>query len=263
MASCPAFVEDSCQNRALRKRFAAAASFSFERGKERLDTFPQLIRHITKICLFHGTRLPHLLKSKNMPDILLVEDDVATSFLINIFPKNIRERVKILIVGSHVVVLKHMAVHYKENNRNFIAFLDGDQRTRKLSAIKEVRSEFIQEDGQWEDFNQFMQERVNYLPGITWPEKTLVEFALYNDNLEWLRKAWNTSIEEVKIILEQAVAAGKHREFYEISQKTFLTCEQVRTDLIRFYIDNNPQEIQPIIDTVTRILTPPVANTEE
>ncbi|WP_297231531.1 hypothetical protein, partial [uncultured Desulfovibrio sp.] len=25
---------------------------------------------ITKICLFHGTRLPHLLKSKNMPDIL-------------------------------------------------------------------------------------------------------------------------------------------------------------------------------------------------
>ena len=64
MASCPAFVEDSCQNRALRKRFAAAASFSFERGKERLDTFPQLIRHITKICLFHGTRLPHLLKSK-------------------------------------------------------------------------------------------------------------------------------------------------------------------------------------------------------
>ncbi|WP_297140201.1 hypothetical protein, partial [uncultured Desulfovibrio sp.] len=25
----------------------------------------------TKICLFHGTRLPHLLKSKNMPDILL------------------------------------------------------------------------------------------------------------------------------------------------------------------------------------------------
>ena len=71
MASCPAFVEDSCQNRALRKRFAAAASFSFERGKERLDTFPQLIRHITKICLFHGTRLPYLLKSKNMPDILL------------------------------------------------------------------------------------------------------------------------------------------------------------------------------------------------
>ena len=73
MASCPAFVEDSCQNRALRKRFAAAASFSFERGKERLDTFPQLIRHITKICLFHGTRLPYLLKSKNMPDILLYE----------------------------------------------------------------------------------------------------------------------------------------------------------------------------------------------
>ena len=79
MASCPAFVEDSCQNRALRKRFAAAASFSFERGKERLDTFPQLIRHITKICLFHGTRLPHLLKSKNMPDILLIENFKTTA----------------------------------------------------------------------------------------------------------------------------------------------------------------------------------------
>ena len=58
-----------------RKWFAAAASFSFERGKERLDTFPQLIRHITKICLFHGTRLPHLLKSKNMPDILLIKGE--------------------------------------------------------------------------------------------------------------------------------------------------------------------------------------------
>ena len=54
-----------------REAFMRAMDCFRERGKERLDTFPQLIRHITKICLFHGTRLPHLLKSKNMPDILL------------------------------------------------------------------------------------------------------------------------------------------------------------------------------------------------
>ncbi|WP_418735754.1 hypothetical protein, partial [Desulfovibrio sp.] len=52
--------------------------------KERLDTFPQLIRHITKICLFHGTRLPHLLKSKNMPDILLT---AAGSYADNMISK--------------------------------------------------------------------------------------------------------------------------------------------------------------------------------
>ena len=47
--------ENSGQDRTLRKRFAGTASFLFERGKKRLDTFLQSIGYITKICLLHGT----------------------------------------------------------------------------------------------------------------------------------------------------------------------------------------------------------------
>ena len=150
MASCPAFVEDSCQNRALRKRFAAAASFSFERGKERLDTFPQLIRHITKICLFHGTRLPHLLKSKNMPDILLILDfsGLEAAFADGMVPlcsyvRYIKEEYNVSIeyVAPNSLRLNRIFV-----NANWAHLIDSTARESKYSGYKQFPATIVNDD---------------------------------------------------------------------------------------------------------------------
>ena len=76
IGSCPAFIEDFCQNRVLQKRFTYATYFSFERRKKRLDTFLQHIENITKIYLFNRTGLPHFSKIKNMQDIILVNTNM-------------------------------------------------------------------------------------------------------------------------------------------------------------------------------------------
>ncbi len=72
LASTPTFIEDSGKNSSLWERSTATASLSLERGNKWLDTFPQCIRHITKIFMFPAKRLPAFRKSKNMPDILLI-----------------------------------------------------------------------------------------------------------------------------------------------------------------------------------------------
>lgn len=53
------------QNFSMGKRASSPASFAFEGFKKVFNTFPQIIRHVAKISLFHADR-----PIKIMPDIL-------------------------------------------------------------------------------------------------------------------------------------------------------------------------------------------------
>lgn len=73
LASTPAFVKDSGKNGALGKRWTSPVSFTFEGFKKGFNTFPQLIRHVAKVNLFHAYQhaiiMPYVLLYLHKGDI--------------------------------------------------------------------------------------------------------------------------------------------------------------------------------------------------
>lgn len=186
---------------------------------------------------------------------VFVEDNVGEAFLGNVLTQSLRERIKIFPVGSDQAILKHMAVHYREGNYNFMAFLDGDKRENKEEEIRQIKNHL---EGRIIDsesnFSSFMGKRLKYIPCDTWPERELVESALRNKNFELLGKMWEISIEDIQAIFEKALGAGKHNEFYTISKEVCLPENQIRADVIRFYKQNNTDKIDDIILAIRDLL---------
>lgn len=58
LAITPAFVKDIGKNFSLRKR---GISFTFEGFKKWFNTFPQIVRHVAKVNLFHVYRLAKIM----------------------------------------------------------------------------------------------------------------------------------------------------------------------------------------------------------
>lgn len=217
---------------------------------KRSDTKTDIIPKISPEYAFgklSGTRSEEL--------SVFVEDEVGQAFIDNILPQSLRERVKIMPVGSDQAVLKHMAVHYREEDKSFITFLDGDKRTQHTDALKKIKAHL---EGRLEcdeeEFISLMTARLNYIPGETWPEKELVESALHADSLDWLSKAWDIPIEDIQVILEEALAAGKHNEFFTINKRVCLSIEQIRVDVIRFYKQTHSEQIDAIIAAIRQLL---------
>lgn len=190
---------------------------------------------------------------------IFVEDETAHSFLMALLSNKIRERVTIIPIGSDQAVLKHMAVHYRENNDSFIAFLDGDKRSQKSSSINKISShiESRYRKNDCTQFNNFMKVRLNYLPGEEWPEKEVIKGVLKVEDLSELGDIWGgISTNDIKIALETSLTAGKHNEFYEMAKCVSLPREQVVLDLMRCYVKFNPEiknEIEEAIEAILKV----------
>ncbi len=167
-----------------------------------------------------------------------VEDDVGQLFLRNLLSLSVRERINIIQVGSDQAILRHMAVHYRENNDDFIAFLDGDKRTAKGSAIRTIKKyleDCLRSNDSQDSFEDFISSRLNYLPGEEWPEKELIKSVLDQKDVSYLEKQWQCPSSTITSVFETASTAEKHDEFYQISSAMSLSEKQILTDTIRFY----------------------------
>lgn len=186
---------------------------------------------------------------------VFVEDVVGMSFLQNVVSHFLRERVSFYPIGSDQAVLRHIAVHYRERDYAFVAFLDGDKRNEKASATKKIRSNLEGRiDHSEDEFQNLISKRLQYLPGEIWPEKYLVEEALSQTTHEELCTQWGTTENDVTSYLEQALNAGKHAEFYSLSQNLQLGEEQIRADIIRFFKQNHTEEIASIEAAIRELL---------
>ena len=186
---------------------------------------------------------------------VFVEDEVGMSFLQNVISLSLRERITFYPIGSDQAVLRHIAVHYRENNYAFIAFLDGDKRNEKKHAIKTIKNNLEGRINHAEDeFNDMVSKRLQYLPGKVWPEKYLIEEALRQETHDELCTQWGTTEDAVNSYLEQALNAGKHSEFYALSKNLQLNNEQIRADIIRFFKRNHADEIALIEDAIRSLL---------
>lgn len=190
---------------------------------------------------------------------VFVEDEVGKAFLSNILPLSIRERINIMAIGSDQAILKHMAVHYRERKYNFISFMDGDKRTQTASAIRKIKNELeTRLDHEDSEFNQMMQNRLKYLPGTQWPEKVLVENAQNAADISYLEQEWEATNPDIINYLEHAIVAGKHNEFFALSQVLQLPLDTVRRSAMRFYKQTNQAAVDDIINCISEILPAPV-----
>lgn len=191
---------------------------------------------------------------------VFVEDEVGKAFLYSILPHTIRERVNIMPIGSDQAILKHMAVHYREHKYNYIAFMDGDKRTQSTSALHKIKNELEGRiDHTQEEFETMMRSRLHYLPGNTWPEKVLIDYVKSAADLSTLQQSWDIMDSDIVEYLEKASVAGKHNEFYSLSQDIHLPLEIVRSETMKFYKQNSNAEIETIISSISSLLPSPVA----
>ena len=188
---------------------------------------------------------------------VFVEDEVGELFLNALLPlEDVRQRIRIISVGSFESVLRHMAVHYREGDTNFVSFFDGDQSGKTNEFIGKIKKylETRYTEGEME-FESLLQERIDYLPGNFWPERVIIESALKSQNLERLKNDWGCgTIDIVHRYLEEALTERKHNEFFAIGKNLHLNEEQVRMDLMRLYRYDNINEYERITNHIRQLM---------
>ena len=187
---------------------------------------------------------------------VFVEDNSAKAILEASLPLSIRERIDIYYVGSHQAVLRQLAARYLERRDNCLAILDGDQRDSHKglvdNASKNVDTHFRDSK---EEFKEWIGSRLNYLPGDSWPERWLVESAKAEKDKTDLIYAWGLdSVGRLDNALENAIIAGKHREFYTLHEAMQQPQNQIICDLARFVNKSQPENMENLISKIEEAL---------
>lgn len=204
------------------------------------------------------------LKGENSGELdLFVEDDVARATIMSWLPYSLRTRINIMPIGSAVAVLRVLSTRYLENKLNCMAVLDGDQCAIHEKAKSQVAN--FAEASTEEEKNQvkdWVDERLTYLPGESWPEKWMIETAskgardLKAEATDIsLTKSWGLPNDAALLdVLDSAKISEKHNEFYDLGKKVELPEHQVRSDIIRFIKDINPDSLDVVAGKIIELL---------
>ena len=185
---------------------------------------------------------------------VFVEDEVGKAIIINILPLHLRERLKIYVIGSDQAVLKQMAARYRENKINFVAFLDGDKRPAHNEQITQIKKHLETRIDNETHFQETIEARLCYIPGDTWPEMSILQCLLRTPDLQPLAVRWDLPVEDVTAFLEQAIAAGKHNEFFHLSQLLSMDEASIRNDCIKFFKSECTTECTAICEQISGII---------
>lgn len=183
---------------------------------------------------------------------IFTEDEVGKSIVEVFLPCNLRERVKITPIGSDQAVVRQLAAHYREGKLNCLAFMDGDKHTAIEQHKRNTKKAL--EDRVNEDFDDWITSALNYLPGECWPERYIIEKATNEIVCRELAEKWDATAEEITEFFEKALAAGKHNEFYSISESVHLDLEAVRNDIISLVKKTSPKAVSHVREKVKELL---------
>lgn len=162
------------------------------------------------------------MNAKNSSELeIFVEDDVAKAILQAALPSNLRSRLSIAVIGSATALARQLAASYiRKEKRPVLAIFDGDQRSKE-SENRSHAEKMAEKPGP--EFIEWFNAHINYLPGETWPEGWLLQKA--NEVLQPLAAILGTEENELEDILEYGLQAGKHNEFFEVSNHLGLDAE--------------------------------------
>lgn len=191
------------------------------------------------------------LNAKNSSELeIFVEDEVAKVILQNTLPSNLRSRTLITVIGSATALARQLAASYiKKETRPVLAIFDGDQRSKE-SDNKGHAEKMAENPGK--DFSEWFKNHIAYLPGETWPEAWLTQKA--SEVVESLAAVLGTEPNDLKGILEYGLQAGKHDEFFEMSQHLGLEPEQCLHHFCTVICQSLPDELTSVQQAIKNMI---------
>ncbi len=187
---------------------------------------------------------------------VFVEDRAAQAILEASLPLALRERILIHPIGSSEAVTRQLSARYLEKRDNCVAILDGDKRREHAQFQRKIRNyvECCYRKSE-EEVNSWSDARLGYLPGEEWPERCLVQSAQAVEDKSDLMRSWGLdSVTRLENALDNALLAGKHREFFALHEEMQQAEGQIVSDLARFVNRAWPENMRCIEDKVTRAL---------
>ncbi|PLS86425.1 MAG: hypothetical protein CYG60_07295 [Actinobacteria bacterium] len=197
------------------------------------------------------------LGGRNTSEIdIFVEDDAAKSILEASLPLAVRERIHIHYIGSSEAVLRQLAARYLERRDNCLAILDGDKRKENGGLVNRTRKNVDTRYRKSKDeINEWISSRLYYLPGNEWPERWLIESAQAVEDKSDLLHYWGLdSFARLGNALDNALLAGKHREFYTLHEEMQQPQSQIACDLARFVNKSQPENMENLVSRIEELL---------
>lgn len=178
---------------------------------------------------------------------IYVEDEVAKSLIEMSLPANRRTRVRIKIIGSASAISRQLAALWiRGEDRPTIAVFDGDQRAKRAQNLQHAKN---MAENKTKEFEKWFDEHSTYLPGTTWPEAWIIQKC--KECLQPMASALSIDDEgEASEFLDYALQAGKHNEFFELSNSVGLDkghCLKRLTDVISNQFPSEFEEIRKLI----------------
>ena len=187
---------------------------------ENFDNNTNIITNITPN--YAGAKLVG--QNSNELDIF-VEDNVGGRIVSQSIDSECRNRTTIHQIGSASAIARQLAAFYKLTPRpNCIAFLDGDQTTKKLEIINSF-IKYLESLDDKEFAKQWAENRIHFLLSEnTWPEKCILNMFNDSDKTSFAEE-FKINIHELNKSINDAILAGKHNEFFALSKKLGCTTE--------------------------------------
>jgi predicted ATPase len=178
---------------------------------------------------------------------IYVEDEVARALIEAALPAAKRTRVRIKIIGSASAISRQLAsLWIRGEDRSTIAIFDGDQRLKRNKNLGHAKSMAEQTSN---DFENWFDAHSTYLPGDTWPEAWIIQKC--KDALTATTSALSLDDEGVTSeYLEYALQAGKHNEFFEISQNVGLDKNNCLRLLTKIVTEKYSDEFSNVRDVI-------------
>lgn len=183
---------------------------------------------------------------------VLIEDKVAKSILTNSLTTDLRTRLKLTPIGSAGALTRQLAASYVRNEqRGVLAIYDGEQRALFNDTIKTGRGYAETKDVA---FDNWFTAHSTFFPGNTWPEGWLIQKA--REHVDLLVEPLQTDKDALLETLDAAQRAGKHNEFFTLSQALGFddsaTCLQI---VCSHVCKAEREELAPIVERITHLLT--------
>lgn len=141
---------------------------------------------------------------------VLVEDDVAKALVAAALPAQQRSRITITEIGSANCLARQLAATYLRDEKSpVLAVFDGDQKKNEGTNVDHARKMAENPD---EDFDGWVKERIEYLPGDAWPEAWLM--LVGKEILDDLADLVGADPDSVAEALNKGMQAGKHSELF-------------------------------------------------
>lgn len=196
------------------------------------------------------------MSGSNVPELtILVEDERGEDFLKGIIASELRRRVRICQIGSaDGPIPRHMAAYYREGNHKYCSFMDGDKRGKRKDHQRTMKNELGDRLRMTdEEFTDYLDSRMFYLPGTTWPEKHLMEETLRQADFSVL-KNWGITDNEIRNYCNIALTSGKHNEIYTLSKELVIDEKIVYSDVVRLYKTTHSKEIDEINSAIQKLI---------